>query len=119
MKPEHLHGQLRVLKPLLRDQLKAKEKLQKYWSDKMALVWTINDIHKAANERGLALTKKEAKALLDDLSKHYNPQYGIKWIDRWDLIENSGFGRKMTKREITSFVERNMVTIASSKHTTR
>lgn len=45
--------------------------LEKYWSDKIALVWTMNDIHKAANERGLALTKQEAKALLDDLAKHY------------------------------------------------
>ena len=88
--------------------------LEKYWSDKIALVWTMNDIHKAANERGLALTKQEAKALLDDLAKHYNPQYGIKWIDLWDLIENSGYGRKMTKREVKAFVENNQLVIERS-----
>ena len=111
MKPKHLQGQLKALKPVLRDQLKAKEKLEKYWSDKIALVWTINDINKAANERGLALTKKEAKALLDDLAKHYNPQYGIKWIDLWDLIESSGCGRKMTKQEVRAFVDNAFIAV--------
>ena len=117
MKPEHLEGQLNALKPVLKDRLKAKERLEKYWSDKIGLIWTMNDIHKAANERGLALTKKEAKALLDDLGKHYNRQYGIKWIDLWDLIENSGYGRKMTKREVKAFVQSGRTTVVTSKRT--
>lgn len=105
MKLHLIDEQLRALKPVLSDATKAEQILQRYWSDRIALVWTRNDLHKAANERGLALSKKEARALLQDLGTHYNRQYGIKWTDLWDLIENSGMGRKMTKQEVKAFVE--------------
>jgi hypothetical protein len=103
-RPE-IDGMVRALKPVLKDRTKAKAILERYWTTRMALVWTIGDIHQAANERGLALTRKEAQHLLIDLKTHYNRQLGIKWIDLWELIDSSGMGRKMTKQEINGFVE--------------
>src|SRR4051812_38197675 len=71
----------------------------------MAVVWTTEDFCRAANERGLALTRKEATELLDDVKVHYDRQYGFQWTDLWDLIDSSGFGRKMTKQETTTFLK--------------
>jgi hypothetical protein len=34
---------------------------------------------------------------LDNRSAANERQYGLKWTDVWDLIDNSGFGRKETK----------------------
>ena len=109
MKAGDIDGMIRKLKPVLTDHQRARKILEKYWSGKLALIWTVNDIHKAANERGIALSKEEAKDLLDDLSKHYNRQYGIRWTDLWDLIEDSGYGRKMTKKEVRAFLERDVI----------
>lgn len=101
-----LASMLKALRPVLNDKEKARYILQRYWSHKLALIWTVADIHKAANERGRTLTRKEAKELLDNLKLHYNRQYGIRWTDLWDLIDSSGFGRKMTKLETKDFVNR-------------
>ena len=110
-----INGMIRMLKPVLTDHQRARKILEKYWSGKLALIWTIEDIHKAVNERGIALTKEEAKDLLEHLSKHYNRQYGIKWTDLWDLIEDSGYGRKMSRKEEKSFVDRDVNAIQRSK----
>ena len=50
----------RALRPELKDKAGAKNILERYWRDKIAIVWDITDVHRAANERELALTDKEA-----------------------------------------------------------
>ena len=116
MKPEEIAGMLNALPPVQCDRTKAEQILQRYWSEKIAFVWTRSDIHKAANEQGFVLTRSEAMKILDHLRIHYNPQLGIKWIDLWDLIHNSGLGRRMKKHEERAFVERNHVCIEPEKH---
>ena len=45
---------VKVLRPVLKDPAKAKQILDRFWTDKMALVWDVQDVHKAANEREVA-----------------------------------------------------------------
>ena len=47
---------VKKLKPTLKSPTRAKQILEKFWSDKMALVWDVQDVHTAANEREVALT---------------------------------------------------------------
>lgn len=102
---------VRVLRPVLKDQGRAAKLLRKYWRDKITLVWTSGNFLRAANERGLVLTVKEADKLLSDLFLFYNPQYGIKWTDLWDMIDQSGYGRKMTPKETRFFVQKDIVAV--------
>ena len=85
--------------------------LERYWSDKMALVWSVADVFRAANERGVALTKREAIKLLQELHGHHNRQTGIKWEDLTTCIEDQELGRKMTQAEIKRFVEQELITV--------
>src|SRR3954468_24094693 len=103
MNLDDIAGMVKLLQSLLTDKEKARLLLERYWSKKMAVVWTTEDFCRAANERGLALTRKEAKELLEDVKVHYDRQYGFQWTDLWDAIGNSGFGRKMTKQETKQF----------------
>jgi hypothetical protein len=102
---------LDVLKPVLRSRSRAKKRLERYWSDKIAILWTTEDIHRAANERELALTEQEARGLLRDLFDHHNAQYGLKWEDITTLLEDRVLGRNLSKREIDRFVHRDIITI--------
>ena len=77
----------------------------------MALVWNVQDVHTAANERDVALTKKEAITVLQELHHYFHKQCGIKWVDLTSYIEEYALGRKMTRRELKRFVEKNLLTI--------
>jgi hypothetical protein len=100
-----------ALKPALKNSVKAKHILDQFWSDKMALVWDVQDVHTAANEREVALTNKQAIKVLRELHHYHNRQYGIKWEDLTAYIEEHVLGRKLTKAEVKRFVEKNMLTI--------
>jgi hypothetical protein len=102
---------LKALKPTLKNPTKARLILERYWQDKIAIIWRSSDVNRCANELDLALTKTEAIKILKDLHYHHNAQYGLKWEDLTDYIEEHVLGRKLTKREIKRFVEKNIVTI--------
>ena len=102
---------LRLLKPALRDQTKAERILKRYWKSRIALVWTVRDVHTAANERDRTLTNAEAEKLLSEMLKHYNPQNGLQWSDFTSYIDEYQLGRKMTRKEIRRFVKLNKLTI--------
>jgi hypothetical protein len=51
MHQHHIDDMVRKLRPVLKDADKAKTILKRYWSDKMALVWEVEDVFRAANER--------------------------------------------------------------------
>ena len=106
-----IQSMLQSLKPVLKDKAKAERILERFWQDKMALVWDTEDIHRAANEIEIALTDSEACELLHDLHEHHNPQYGLQWKDVTDRIRNDVLGRAMTKREVNRFVKKDILTI--------
>ena len=102
---------LRLLKPVLKDRAKAEQILKRYWSSRIALVWTVREVHTAANERDRALTRTEAVKLLQVMLENHNPQYGLRWSDFTSYIEEYQSGRKMTRSEIRRFVKKNILTI--------
>ena len=111
MHEHQIDDMVRKLKPALKDPVKAKAILNKYWKTRMALVWEVEDVYRAANEREVALTDKEAITVLQMLLNQHNAQYGIKWEDLTTHIEDQVLGQKLTKAEIKRFVERDIITI--------
>ena len=106
-----IEAMVKALKPTLKNPAKAKQILERFWSDKMALVWDVQDVHTAANEREVALTNQEAIKVLQELHHYHNKQCGIKWEDVTSYIEEYALGRKLTKAEVKRFVEKNLLTI--------
>jgi hypothetical protein len=105
---------LDVLEPALKSRRKAFGILQNHWSDKAVIIWTTEDVHRAANERKTVLTEREAQNLLRELVGNHNPQYGLQWKDLYEAIENSGFGRDITKRELSRFVHKDIIAVQQS-----
>jgi len=111
MDEHHIDDMVRRLKPVLKDTSKAKVILQRYWRTRMALVWMIEDVHRAANEREVALTEAEAMTVLETLHRQHNRQLGLRWEDLTSHIEAHVLGRKLTKREVNRFVSQDKLTI--------
>jgi hypothetical protein len=106
-----IEAMVKALRPALKSPTRAKQILQKFWSDKMALVWDVQHVHTAANEREVALTNSEAIKVLQEMHHYHNKQYGIKWEDLTCYIEEYALGRKLTKHDLKRFVEQNLLTI--------
>lgn len=106
-----IEAMVEVLKPTLKNPAKAKHILDRFWTDKMAPVWDVRDVHTAANEREVALTNKEAIKALQELHHYHNKQLGLRWSDLTSYIEEYALGRKLTKHELKRFVEKHILTI--------
>lgn len=52
---------------------------KKYWHDKIAVVWSIQDVIDRASERGLDLDTEAATSILKDMHRHHDAQMGINW----------------------------------------
>lgn len=91
---------LQHLRPSLRSVGKARQLLTDYWADKIALVWTTNDVHRAANEVRTVLTEQQARTILLTLHANYRAQYGLEWANVTKAIQASGLGRDITAREL-------------------
>ena len=111
MHEHHLDEMVRRLRPVLKDAAKAKVILQRYWRTRMALVWIVEDVHRAANEREVALTEREALTVLQTLESQHNRQLGLRWGDLTSHIEDRVLGRKLTKREVERFVKQDIITV--------
>ena len=85
--------------------------LECYWSDKIAIVWTTEQVHRAANEIEMALTEQEAKRVLEVMFNRHDPQYGLKWEDITNHIQDRVLGRKLSKRELNRFIQHDNLTI--------
>ena len=107
----YIKDMVRRLSPILKDKSGAELILKKYWVSKIALVWTVDDVYKAANEQEVALTRKEAIQVLQTLHDQHNAQSGIKWEDVTNIIQDRVLGRKLTKAEINHFVDRDQITV--------
>jgi len=106
-----IEAMVKALKPTLKNPERAKRILDRFWCDKMALVWDVQDVYTAANEREVALMNQEAIKVLQELHHHHNKQYGIKWEDVTAYIEEFVMGRKLTRPELKRFVEKSILTI--------
>lgn len=115
MHANEISGMLKALKPAIKSQRKARQILEKYWQSKIALVWTVDEVHRAANERDLALTAIDARQILQRFFTSHNKQYGLQWSDLIELILDSGLEKNMTRREINAFVNRDVVTVEKVK----
>jgi len=105
---------LDVLEPALKSRRKAFRLLQKHWSGKAVIIWTTEDLHRAANERETVLSEKEAQNLLRQLVGNHNPQYGLQWKDLYEAIQQTGSGRDITKRELNKFIHKDIIAIQKS-----
>ena len=105
---------LDALTPALKSRKKAEVILQRYWSDKVAIIWTTQDVHRAANERETVLTEAEAQTALTDLHRHHDKQLGLRWKDIVEWIEESGLGRDTTRQELSRFVHHDILAIQKS-----
>ena len=106
-----IEAMVEALKPALKHPERAKHILERFWSDKMALVWDVRDVHTAANEEGVALTSWQAIKVLQELHHYHDQQCGIQWRDVACYIEEYALGRKLTKRELKRFGQRKLLTI--------
>ena len=102
---------LQQLRPALKSVGKAEQLLNDYWADRIALLWTTKDVHRAANESKTVLTEPQARTLLRNLHDNYHAQYGLEWRDVSEAVEQSGLGRDITKRELHRFIHRDVLTI--------
>jgi hypothetical protein len=110
MNQETIAAMVRALRPAVKNPQKAHQIFERFWRDKIALVWTVRDVHTAANEREVSLTNQEAIKVLQEMLHHQNKQYGLRWEDVTAYIEEYALGRKMTKAEVKRFVEKNILT---------
>jgi len=111
MHSHHLVEMLRALRPALKHRQKAEQILSRYWRNKIAIIWETEDVHRAANERELALTENEAIRVLQTLHSQHNAQYGLRWEDITTHIQDKALGRKLTQREVNKFVQHDKLTI--------
>ena len=112
MHEHHIADMVRKLRPVLTNPEKARAILQRYWRMRMALVWEVEDVHRAANERKRVLTNIEAVAVLQTLLDQHNAQLGIKWEDLWAHIDLYRPGRAITKAELMRFVKMDIIAVA-------
>ena len=111
MHQEIIAAMVRALKPTLKGPKQAEQILDRFWRDKIALVWDVQDVHTAANEREVALTNQEAVKVLREMHHYHNKQYGLRWSDFTSYIEEYALGRILTKSELKRFVEKNLLTV--------
>ena len=106
---------VKVLKPSLKSPKRAEAILERFWRDKIALVWDTEDVHTAGNEREVALTNHQATTVLQELHHHHDKQLGLRWSDLTSYIEEYALGRKLTRAELKQFVEKNRLTIEQKR----
>ena len=100
---------LEKLRPALKSVSKAEQLLTEYWADRIALLWTTKEVHRAANEVKTVLTEQQARIILRSLHDNYHAQYGLEWQDVSEAVKQSGLGRDIKKRELHRFIHRDVL----------
>jgi hypothetical protein len=57
-----IESMVSALKRTVRNVSRAKHMLVEFWADKIALVWDLEDVHTAANERGVCANEERGSA---------------------------------------------------------
>lgn len=107
----HINGMVRALG----NPVRSRKCLERYWRTRMALVWTVDQVHMAANERKLVLTQAEAITVLKTLHDRATPFKGLDWFGLIACIEENGLGRDITPAELKRFLQHNVITRDPSK----
>lgn len=110
--PHHDEELFKVIADAVGSRRIAERISQRYYRDKITIVWKTSDVHRAANEMEVALTEGEALQVLETLHRQHNRQLGLRWEDVTGHIEAHVLGRKLTKRELNRFVKNDRLTIA-------
>lgn len=118
MDEKHIDGMIKALRSQLGDPDRAKKILQRYWTDRIAFIWTIDQAHLAANERALALTMVEARIILKRFHQRANLFDPPNWFTLLEIIDSSGMGRKLTKAELDRFLKTNLAVVAKRSRQT-
>jgi hypothetical protein len=111
MDTKTIQEMVQKLRPVLKDRAKAERLLERYWRDKIAIVWTAKQVHTAANEMEMALTRKEAVQILQHFQQTHNKQEGVRWADITSYIRENVMGRPLNKKEINRFIKKDIITI--------
>ena len=53
--------------------------LKEYWQDKIAVVWTVEDIEEIAIDDGLKISQKQAVEVLEQILDKHDATVGINW----------------------------------------
>ena len=81
----------------------ARETLEEYWKDKIAHVWNISNVHRAANMVGRVLSNKEARNVMDAVMHDLSDEYGITLDTISNEIDYNEHGRWITEDENKDF----------------
>jgi hypothetical protein len=82
--------------------------LEKYWADKIAIVWGIKDVFviiDRLNEESkpiIQLTDEEAKEILDDVLENMDCEYGVTWETIEYALDEFLMKRESDSNEIQS-----------------
>lgn len=112
MDEKHIDAMQVMLRSQLDDTWKARRLLACYWWNRIAFVWTTDDVHLASNERGRAITQQEARSILREFYKRQNWFTPVDWFRLLEVIDEFGLGRKLTKAELNRFLETNLIVVA-------
>lgn len=110
---------IETLRPALRSTTKAERLLDDYWADRIALVWTTENVHRAANENRTVLTEEQARQLLRNLNDNYHAQDGLRWSDLTETIQQSGLGRDIKRSELHRFIHHDVLAVDAPQRTLR
>ncbi len=111
MDEPYLSDLLQALKPALTSQKRGRELLDRFWRNKAAVVWTTAHVHRAANENRTVLTEADAQLILQTFIRQHNHQYGLRWSELVERIQESGRGRDIRPAELRQLVKHDQLTI--------
>jgi hypothetical protein len=78
MSPTHIKEMSKLV--IGKSQKEIEEILSDYWENKIAIVWTVNDILEfSKEERSIYLTEGQAKLILKKIHKEHDSENGINW----------------------------------------
>jgi hypothetical protein len=82
---------------VLKDNVSGSETIMRlfedYWEDKIALVWTVDDVLDCADRIGIDITESHAKEVLDIVLHRHDANYGVSWDTFSEYIEDFGTRR--------------------------
>lgn len=53
--------------------------LEEYWDDKIAIVWTVEDIIEYAEDKDIKISEEEAKNILQEILSNQDSEIGVNW----------------------------------------
>jgi hypothetical protein len=73
--------------------------LNRYWQDKIAHVWQVDDMLECAHNTGKPITRTDAAGLLHNVFDHHDSSMGISWTSLDVALEDYHFDLKVWPEE--------------------